>query len=58
MKGIYMEFDLYDIEAVSNAELNALRTLGIKIKLDYGLKKVRIVEDTSVLEHKDCRLKE
>lgn len=60
MKGIYLEFDVYDYSEVGEKELEALKTLGIKYELfQYKMrKKVRIVEDTATLNHEFCALKD
>lgn len=58
MKGIYVEYANYDIEEVSQAEIQALRTLGVKVALDYGMRKLKIVQDTAILKHDKCELRE
>jgi hypothetical protein len=58
MKGIYLEFDLYDIADLTQDELKALKALGVGYKLDYGLRKIRILHDTSTLNHEKCELRE
>ena len=45
---------MYKMEDIAERELDALRTLGIVLTLDFDNKLVKIVKDTSEQDHSLC----
>lgn len=54
LSGVYLERDVYRFNEITKAQMDALEALGVEIVVDGDAKIVKILRDTSEVDHERC----